>query len=127
VSEFKCWQGHAINVSTPDFLSGLSVDQLRYAGRAIKSMLEKIDDQQRRTVWRVSCGGSVSGNFREEDYEKAADYFLQIYKEKFMKEAADFVANPGNIYHFNEEIPAIEPERCSQHEYDTEWFPPAKP
>ena len=124
--KIKCEHGHPVHVSTPDFLSGLTVNQLRYAGERIDAMLEKIDDQPRRTVWRVSSGGSVCANFREEDYEKAADHLLSIYKEKFMEEAARFIESPGNIYHFKEELPEIEPERCSQHEYDTEWFPPVK-
>ncbi|MBL4833606.1 MAG: hypothetical protein JKY26_06480 [Pseudomonas sp.] len=124
--EIKCEHGHPVHVSTPDFLAGLTVDQLRYAGERIEETLKKVDEQKKRIVWRVSKSGWVDGNYREEEFEKAADHLVRIFKEAFVKEAAGFVKDRCPVRFFKDSIPEIVPEIVSQHEYDTEWFPPAK-
>lgn len=125
--EIKCEHGHVMSVGTDEWLKHLTVDQLRYAGDQIESKLKKIDEQKKRIVWRVSRGGYIDGNYREEEFEKAADHLVRIFKEEFMKEARDFLENGGPVRLFKNEIPDVTPELVSQHEYDTEWFPPANP
>ena len=123
MAEIKCDHGHAMNVSTPDWIAQLSLDQMR---RAIELMGEKIkaaEAQPKRVIWRVCCGGLCLANYREDQYEKAADHFLRIYKESFMEEAADYVKKPYGTEIFRRSLPSIEIERVTQFEYDTEWFP----
>lgn len=124
--EIKCDHGHVTNVSTPEWIAQLSLDQMR---RAVELMSEKIksaEAQPKRVIWRVCCGGLCLANYREDQYEKAADHLLRIFKESFMEEAADYVKKPYGTETFRRTLPSIEIERVTQFEYDTEWFP-AKP
>ena len=52
-----------------------------------------------------------------------SDHLLQIYKERFMSEAADWIEKPRGYLNFERDLPHITPESVSQIEYDTEWFP----
>ena len=67
-----------------------------------------------------------SASYREDHYEKAADHLLRIYKERFISEAAEWLEKPRGHLNFERDLPHITPERVSQFEYNTEWFP-AKP
>jgi hypothetical protein len=112
-----------MNVSTPNWIAQLSLDQMR---RAVELMGEKIkaaEAQPKRVIWRVCCGGLCLENYREDQYEKAADHFLSVYKESFMEEAGDYVKKPYGTETFRRSLPSIEIERVTQFEYDTEWFP----
>lgn len=122
----KCDHGHVTNVSTPEWIAQLSLDQMR---RAIELMAEKIkaaEAQARRTVWRVSNGTFCEGNYREEDFEQAADHLLRIYKGEFMKVAPEWIEKPFGYLVFERQLPSLTPELVTQFEYDNEWFP-AKP
>lgn len=124
--EIKCDHGHSVHVSTPDWIAKLTLDQMR---RAVELMGEKItaaEAQPKRVIWRVCCGGVALGNYREDQYDKAADHLLRIYKESFLEEAADYVKKPYGTETFRRSLPSMEIERVTQFEYDTEWFP-AKP
>ncbi|MHA6234226.1 hypothetical protein [Pseudomonas fluorescens group sp. PF-69] len=121
--EIKCDHGHVTNVSTPEWIAQLSLDQIR---RAVELMSEKIksaEAQPKRIIWRVCCGGSCLANYQEDQYEKAADHLLRIFKESFMEEAADYVKKPYGTEIFRRTLPSIEIERVTQFEYDNEWFP----
>lgn len=126
--EIKCHAGHTMHVSTDEWIGTLTVDQMRYARDQLATKIQATEEQPKRCIWRV-CGGNgwVDENYREEEFDKAADHLMRIFKEKFATEAADFVKEPYGTRRFQESIPRIEVERVSQHEYDTEWFPPAKP
>lgn len=65
----------------------------------------------------------LRANYREEEYEAAADHVLSIYKEAFIQEAKDFIEEPYGTIRFEREIPHIAVELTTQVEYDTEWFP----
>jgi hypothetical protein len=125
--EIKCHAGHTMRVSTDEWIGALTLDQMRYARDQMAAKISKAEEQPKRCVWRV-CGGSgwVESNYREEDFEKAADHLLRIFKEAFAREAADFIADPYGTLRFEREVPHISVERVTQHEYETEWFPSGK-
>jgi hypothetical protein len=125
--EIKCHAGHTMHVSTDEWIAVLTVDQMRYARDQLATKIQATEEQPKRCVWRVCSGqGWVAENYREEDFDKAADHLLRIFKEHFSKEADDFVKEPYGARRFQESIPRIEVERVSQHEYDHEWFPNTK-
>lgn len=125
--EIKCHAGHTMRVSTEEWIGALTLDQMRYARDQMAEKIKKAEEQPQRIVWRV-CGahGWVAENYREEDFEKAADHLLQIFKEAFVEEAKDFIAAPYGTLRFERELPHISVERVTQLEYETEWFPAAK-
>ena len=124
--EIKCEYGHTQSIGTDAWVATLTLDQMRYACEAMGEKIKAAEEAPKRTVWRVCRGGFCEANHREEDYEKAADHLLRIYKERFMSEAADWIEKPRGYLNFERDLPHITPERVSQPEYDTEWFP-AKP
>lgn len=124
--EIKCHAGHTMRVSTDEWIGALTLDQMRYARDQMDEKIKKAEEQPKRTVWRVCVGGWVDGNYREEDFEKAADHLLRIFKERFAREAKDFIDEPYGTIQFRNEVPHITPQRVSQLEYETEWFPTAE-
>lgn len=89
-------------------------------------MREKIkaaEAQPKRTVWRVSNGTYCEGNYREEQFEQAAEHLLRIYKGVFMEAAPDWIANPCGYLVFERQLPSLTPDLVTQFEYDNEWFP----
>jgi hypothetical protein len=123
--EIKCAHGHAMRVGTDEWIGALTLDQMRYARDQMAEKIKKAEEQPKRIVWRVCVGGWVNGNYREEEFERAADHLIRIFKERFTKEAQDFIAEPYGTFQFAREIPHIVPERVTQLEYETEYFPPA--
>lgn len=124
--EIKCHAGHTMSISTDEWIGQLSIDQMRYARDQMAEKIKKAEEQPKRIVWRVCVGGWVDGNYREEDFEKAADHLLRIFKERFAQVAEDFIAEPFGTARFRDEAPHIAPQRVSQLEYETEWFPATK-
>ena len=124
--EIKCHLGHVQHVSTTDWIAALTIDQLRFARDAMDEKIKAAEAQPKRTVWRVSNGSICEGNYREEEFEKAADHLLRIYKAKFMDEAPFWIEKPYGYLIFERQLPSLSPELVTQLEYDTEWFP-AKP
>ncbi|HGM5026199.1 TPA: hypothetical protein ACKPXH_003941 [Pseudomonas aeruginosa] len=124
--EIKCHAGHTMSVSTDEWIGQLSLDQMRYACDQMAAKIKKAEEQPKRIVWRVCTGMTCAGNYREEDFEKAADHFLRIFKGVFMDEAADYVAKPYGTLVFSRQLPSLEPELVTQLEYETEWFPNKK-
>lgn len=124
--EIKCHHGCSMSIGTDDWVKALTLDQMRYARDQMAEKIKAAEAQPKRTVWRVCHGGSCVANYQEDQYEKAADHLLQIYKERFMSEASDWVKKPWGYLNFERELPHITPELVTQLEYDTEWFP-AKP
>ena len=124
--EIKCHHGCSMSVGMDQWVSTLTIDQMRYACETMGEKIKAIEDASKRTVWRVCRGGLCEANYREEAYEKAAEHLLRIYKERFMSEAADWIEKPRGYLNFERDLPHRTPERVSQPEYDTEWFP-AKP
>ena len=122
--EIKCAHGHATHVSSDEWIGLLTLDQMRYARDTMAEKISKAEEQPKRCVWRV-CGahGYVDGNYREEDFAKAAAHLLRIFEEAFNKEAASFIAEPYGTLRFEREVPHISVERVTQLEYETEWFP----
>jgi len=124
--EIKCEFGHTQCIGTDAWVATLTLDQMRYASEALGEKIKAAAEAPKRNVWRVCRGGFCEANYREDDYEKAADHLLRIYKEWFMLEAADWIEKPCGYLNFERDLPHITPERISQTEYDTEWFT-AKP
>ena len=124
--EIKCHHGCSMSVGTDQWVSTLTIDQMRYAREAMDNKIKAAEESPKRTVWRVCRGGLCEENYREEDYEKAADHLIRIYKERLMTEATDWIEKPYGYANFEKNLPHITPERVTQVEYDTEWFP-AKP
>ena len=121
--EITCEHGHKQSIGTDAWVATLTLDQMRYARDQMAEKIKAAEALPRRTIWRVCNGSSCVGNYREEDFEKAANHLLRIFKEPFMAEAAEYVAKPYGTEIFRRQLPSIEVERVTQHEYDTEWFP----
>jgi len=121
--EIKCHHGCSMSVGTDQWVSTLTIDQMRYAHETMGEKIKAIEDSPKRTVWRVCRGGLCEANYREDEYGKAADHLLRVYKDRFMAEAADWLEKPRGYLNFERDLPHITPERVSQIEYDTEWFP----
>lgn len=124
--EIKCQHGCSLSMGTDQWVATLTIDQMRYAKEQMDKKIKAAEEAPKRTVWRVCRGGLCEANYREEDYEKAADHLIRIYKERFISEAADWLEKPRGYLNFERDLPHITPELVSQFEYDTEWFP-AKP
>ena len=121
--EIKCHHGCSMSIGTDKWVATLTIDQMRYAKEEMDKKIKAAEESPKRTVWRVCCGGLCEANYREEDYEKAADYMERIYKERLMSEAASWIKKPCGYVNFEQNLPHITPERVTQVEYDTEWFP----
>lgn len=119
----KCYLGHEQHVSTDDWVAALTLDQLIYARDQMDQKIKAAQAQPKRTVWRVSNGITCDGNYREEDFEKAADHLLRIYKGEFMKLAQEWIEKPFGYLVFERQLPSLTPELVTQFEYDKEWFP----
>jgi len=119
----KCHHGCSLHVSTPEWVATLTIDQLRYAREAMDAKIKAVEESQKRTGWRLCRGGACEANYREDDFEKAADHLLRIFKSRFMREADDWIEKPYGYLYFERNLPRITPELVSQIEYDTEWFP----
>ena len=124
--EIKCHHGCSMSVGTDEWVSTLTIDQIRYAKEQMDKKIKAAEEAPKRTVWRVCRGGLCEANSREDEYEKAADHLLQIFKERLKSDAADWIEKPRGYLNFERDLPHITPERVSQFEYETEWFP-AKP
>jgi hypothetical protein len=125
--EIKCAYGHVMSIGTDEWVGQLTLDQMRYARQQLHDKIEAAEQQPRRTVWLVDGGITVEAWYREEEYEKAADHLVRIYKGAFVSEAKDFKGGPGAIHNFRQAMPHVEPRRVTQLEYETEWFPPLNP
>ncbi|WP_438301630.1 hypothetical protein [Pseudomonas sp. NMS19W] len=110
-------------ISTPDFIATLSLDQPRAARDIIKEKISAAEAQPKRIVWQVCRGGVIDKYFREEQFERAADHLIAIFKNRFEEVAADFVVSPYEARRLEREIPHITAELVPQFEYDTQWFP----
>lgn len=121
--EIKCHHGCSMSIGTDDWVKTLTIDQMRYARDQMAEKIKAAEAQPKRTVWRVSNGSICEGNYREEDFEKAADHLLRIYKAKFMEEVPGWIEKPYGYLTFERQLPSLTPELVTQHEYDTEWFP----
>ncbi|MNF81158.1 hypothetical protein D3C84_634170 [compost metagenome] len=119
----KCLHGHEQSISTDDWVGTLTLNQLRYARAAMDEKIKTAEALPKRVVWRVCRGSTCEANYREDQFEKAADHLLRIFKGKFMEEAADYIKKPYGTETFRRELPSIEIDRVTQFEYDTEWFP----
>lgn len=121
--EIKCEHGHITYVSTTQWIDKLNLDQLRHAHTRIGEKITSAEAGPKRTVWLVSDGLVNEAWYREEEFEKAADHLLRIFKKKFMDEAPLYNAKPFSPYQFTQIVPSITPTRVTQFEYDIEWFP----
>ncbi|WP_262020281.1 hypothetical protein [Pseudomonas sp. Pse35] len=124
--EIKCEFGHKQSIGTDAWVETLTLDQMKYARDQMTGKIKAAEAQPKRCVWRVCRGGLAEGNYREEDFEQAADHLVRIFKERFIEEAKVFVDHHYGTLRFEREIPHLSVELVSQFEYDTEWFP-AKP
>lgn len=123
--EITCDYGHTMSVGTDQWIGTLTLDQMKYARDQMAEKIKAAEEQPKRCIWRVCRGVVAEGNYREEDFEKAADHLIRIYKERLIKEAQRFIEHPYGTYRFQEEVPHISVEMVTQFEYETEWFPPS--
>ncbi|CAI8806694.1 Eae protein [Pseudomonas chlororaphis] len=118
-----CQHGCSMGIGTDEWVGTLTLDQLRYARDQMAEKIKAAEAQPKRCVWRICRGGLVEENYREEDFEKAADHLSRIFKEHFIEEAKVFVERHYGTLRFEREIPHISVELATQFEYDNEWFP----
>ncbi|MCO7526328.1 hypothetical protein NJH54_17685 [Pseudomonas asiatica] len=121
--EITCEHGHTMRIGTDQWVETLTLDQMRYARDQMSLRIQAAEAQPKRCVWRVCRGALVEDNYREEDFEKAADHLVRIFKEYFIEEAKAFVERHYGTLRFEREIPHLSVELVSQFEYDNEWFP----
>ncbi|OAI84923.1 hypothetical protein [Pseudomonas putida] len=121
--EIKCDYGHTLRIGTDEWISKMSLDQIRYAHQKMTETIEKAEQAPRKTVWLVDDGVTIAGFYREESAAEAADHLMRIFKEVFLREVRDFSGAHGSIHELKQSMPHIEPRRVTQFEYDHEWFP----
>lgn len=121
--EIKCHAGHTMSIGTDEWVSTLTLAQMRYARDKMDEKIKEAEEQPRRYVWRVCDGGIVAENYREEDYASAAEHLMRIFRDRFIEEAREFVAKPYGIRTLLDDIPHIDIVRVTQFEYENEWFP----
>lgn len=65
-----------------DKIRTYDLEQLRSLEEFIQELITEKQNQIKRTVWRVSDSfGFVHKNFREEEYQKAADYVPEVARK----------------------------------------------
>lgn len=75
--------------SIPDYLKGLSESQLMRCHELAGKMIKEKREEAQKIVWRVCSGGIVYGNFRSEDYLKAAEFLAEHAKKMWAEEDHD--------------------------------------
>lgn len=60
-----------------DEIRTFDLDQLRSLREFVGDLIARKEDEPRRTVWRVCSDGICLGNFREDEYLKAAAFLLE--------------------------------------------------
>jgi hypothetical protein len=64
-----------------DEIRSLDLDQLRSLREFVGGLITRKEDEPRRTVWRVCSDGICLGNFKEDEYLKAATFLLEKANE----------------------------------------------
>ncbi len=92
-----------MSVGTDQWVSTLTIDQMRYACETMGEKIKAIEDAPKRTVWRVYRGGLCEANYREDDAVWAAVY-AQAPQE--LKDAMDLAyltgQRPADVIAMNE-------------------------
>ncbi|EOU1312213.1 hypothetical protein [Klebsiella quasipneumoniae] len=72
-----------------DEIRTFDLDQLRSLSEFVGGLIVRKENEPRRTVWRVCSDGICLGNFREDEYLKAAAFLLE--------KATEIDAHPDSI------------------------------
>lgn len=64
-----------------DEIRNYDLSQLNSLREFIQELITSKNNQSKRTVWRVCSWGICHGNFREDEYLKAAAFLLEKSKE----------------------------------------------
>ncbi|MEK0228506.1 hypothetical protein WMC70_10865 [Klebsiella variicola] len=64
-----------------DEIRTFDLDRLRSLREFVGDLIARKEEEPRRTVWRVCCGGICYENFREDEYLKAAEFLLKKARE----------------------------------------------
>ena len=78
--EIKCHHGCSMSIGTDQWVATLTIDQMRYAFKAMDEKFKTFEEPPKRTVWRVCREGLCEANYREGEYDKAADHLLKNTK-----------------------------------------------
>lgn len=62
-------------------IRGYDLSQLNSLSEFVGELITRKKNQDKRTVWRVCSWGMCHGNFREDEYLKAAAFLLEKSKE----------------------------------------------
>ena len=107
-------------MSIEKYLSTLTLDQLNYCKQKASELIDKAAQQEKKYVWLISDGMCNIAWFKEEDYEKACNRFLEVFEERFPVKAR---RPPSSRFAPSYcDIPVLRVERVTQMEYD-EYFP----
>ena len=107
-------------MSIEKYLSTLTLDQLNYCKQKASELIDKAAQQEKKYVWLISYGMCNIAWFKEEDYEKACNRFLEVFKERFPYQAWYLLSRRSPPSYCD--IPVLRVERVTQMEYD-EYFP----
>lgn len=92
-----------------EVIKNYDLSQLQSLDEFVKGLIAAKKNQAKRTVWRVCDSfGLVHENFREEDYQKAADFVSLVAKE--MDGKPDFSPREKEIRLIGERVPESEYE-----------------
>ena len=111
-------------MSIEKYLSTLTLDQLNYCKQKASELIDKAAQQEKKYVWLISYGMCNIAWFKEEDYEKACNRFLEVFLEVFKERFPDKerCLLSSRFAHSYCDIPVLRVERVTQMEYD-EYFP----
>lgn len=109
-------------MSTTEYLDTLTIDQLRFARDEADRRIKKAETAPKKILWQVGGGLSLGEVFKEEDHQKALEYFLKSYREQFDARLVDEILNrrtsPST---FRRCIPTLDFIYENEVEYE-EWF-----
>ena len=105
--DIKCHQGCSMTIGIDQWVATLTIDQMRYTCETMGEKIKAAEEPPKRTVWRICRVGLCEANYREDDYEKAADHLLRIYKERFKSKAAELLKKPCGYLNFERDLPHI--------------------
>ena len=106
-------------MSTSEYLDKLTIDQLRYCREEADRRIKAAEEKPKKIVWVVSNAYWNEKWFREEDYEKAFNFYLEHLGKCGTKDFQRFVEERPATRHF--ELPTLKPHYENEVEYE-EWF-----
>lgn len=109
-------------MSTDNYLDGLTIDQLRYARDEADKRIKKAEESPKKLIWQVDAGFSLGGFFKQEEFEKAREYFIKVFNSDIDARMYNEVVNrETDVHTFRRCVPKLDFIYVNEVEYE-EYF-----